>query len=996
MLRKFEDTYIHPIQYGTEIATCHNYGDHAFIEGCYCQLSSRRDVQKVLLVAVLSLATVSPLIQAVGATFFFDPRVILHWKADPALRSFLAERSTKSQEQVRILIVFSDVPSTRQMRELLALGTLETFTGDVATMHLPLSLLPQIAALDFVNHVSYPRTVNSQLDVSVPEIMADKVWNTVRDAEGNSVNGTGVVVGIVDTGIDYHHGDFFFPNGTSKILYIWDQSVDGNAPQGFDYGNECSRNNIEAATCSEIDGVTNGFDPGHGTAVAAVAASSGQATALFASCLRYDGTMWHDDVKLCQDSQNSSPLLASTSDYRYFGNMGRFNQVFFNIESGGSYGSFIWEYSQGSGKWAPLQVESNQTLGLDRSGTVFFTPPANWTTDTVDGRTGQYWIRLSTQDASRTATVRHLQANPPYKGVAPSALIIAVKLRDGSDASILDGTNYIARKAEALGLPFVINDSLGDSIGSHDGTDPLELAFTDLAVDGVPITVVAGNSRNLNQHVSGRLYPGPSVTVSWINDPTNNPNYVDLWYSVRDDLAISVRTPNGLNITGPTPESGVNTRDGNVTILPDERASGKEWLVQITTTNPLRWSMTLTAITIADGKWDAWTEPGQFVPNTEATLAGFYKIDPSDTIDYPGNARGVITVGDYMTKYYWLSGCTSCIDYTTSIGKRGVWWVTAAAVGNITLYSGMGPTRDGRTKPDIVAPGENIAAARATNAPERHSDPDDDHQIWRGTSFSAPHVAGIVALMLQMNHYLSPNEIKTILTEDARQDQFTGSINPRTGSPLWGWGKVNALNSTLDTMKLYAVRVEIDSVGIPLTTNLTRDGEGVATATLNQTRTIILEFQHGGNHTVSLSPYLSVRPGARYALEELPWTFSSGGVRRFHYKLQFFLQVTSAYGYATGTGWYDANSTAVANVIPQVIQGHQFQGWTGSISSDSQAIEVRMDSSKDLIATWRPVSGAASITNISIADILGSVMAIVVSVVIALVARYRYARRALR
>jgi hypothetical protein len=131
-------------------------------------------------------------------------------------------------------------------------------------------------------------------------------------------------------------------------------------------------------------------------------------------------------------------------------------------------------------------------------------------------------------------------------------------------------------------------------------------------------------------------------------------------------------------------------------------------------------------------------------------------------------------------------------------------------------------------------------------------------------------------------------------------------------------------------------------------------------------------------------------------LEELPWTFSSGGVRRFHYKLQFFLQVTSAYGYATGTGWYDANSTAVANVIPQVIQGHQFQGWTGSISSDSQAIEVRMDSSKDLIATWRPVSGAASITNISIADILGSVMAIVVSVVIALVARYRYARRALR
>ena len=201
------------------------------------------------------------------------------------------------------------------------------------------------------------------------------------------------------------------------------------------------------------------------------------------------------------------------------------------------------------------------------------------------------------------------------------------------------------------------------------------------------------------------------------------------------------------------------------------------------------------------------------------------------------------------------------------------------------------------------------------------SDPDNYHQVGSGTSLSAPHVAGVIALMLQMNHFLSPNEIRTILTEDARQDQFTGPIDQQTGSPLWGWGKVDALNSTRDAVKLYSVRVEIDSIGEPFTVSLTRDGQSVATATLNQTRIIILEFQRGGNHTISLSSIIQAEPGTRYTLPQTSWTFSSGGEKSFHYNLQYFLNVTSAYGYATGTGWYDANSTAVVSVIPSETDG---------------------------------------------------------------------------
>jgi len=163
LIGKFVDTYIDPVEYATEIATCHNHGDSAFIEGCYSSLSWHRDSRKLLLVAVLILATISPLVQTIGATFFFDPLVMLHWKADPGLRSFLAEHSTKSQAQVRVVVVFSYVPSSGQIQQLLGLGTLETFTGHVATMHLPLNLLPQIASLDFVQHVSYPRALARQL-----------------------------------------------------------------------------------------------------------------------------------------------------------------------------------------------------------------------------------------------------------------------------------------------------------------------------------------------------------------------------------------------------------------------------------------------------------------------------------------------------------------------------------------------------------------------------------------------------------------------------------------------------------------------------------------------------------------------------------------------------------------------------------------------------------------------------------------------------------------
>lgn len=779
----------------------------------------------------LTLLVLIPLAQGVSAVAFFDSRIILHSKADPILRDQLGRTSQNSQEHFSVIVTFSEVPSTVDLDSLRSIGTLRTFTGHVATMTLSQESLQELATFDFVDRITAPKKLKPQLDPSVPDILANQVWTEVKDPFGNAVNGTGVIIGTIDTGIDTLHKDFYFSNGTSKILYIWDQSIDGNHPDGFDYGNECTPNDIQLHFCPEFDGNpwTNDY-AGHGTAVAAIAASTG---------------------------------LAS-------------------------------------------------------------------------GR---------------------------YIGVAPGAYIISVKLTDESEDHIIDGFNYLITKARQLGMPLVINISFGSSVGSHDGTEPLELALTDLADQGTPIVVPAGNGRNKSIHVDGTLGKGQSVTVTWSNEAASE-SYLDIWYSPLDTTAISVRTPKGDVVSGPTPDTGVKTSDGNVVISPDQRDTGKEWFIDITplpgsALDSSAWAFTLTGVSISDGKWDAWTEPGKFTPTTDPR--NVYIIDPFDTIDHPGTAQGVITVGSYETRYWWLGRCTPCIQFNAQKGYQGNWSVGrdfALGIGYLALSSGAGPTRDGRTKPELVAPGVNIVSALATNVPlvsQSHpflDEPDNYHGVWRGSSFAAPQVTGVIALMLQMNRYLTPNEIKTLLIGGARQDQFTGKIDSTFGSPLWGWGKVNALVSTLTAPTLYSIRVQVLPTTEKLQANLTVDGHRTVEISLNQAESLVFEFRSNGTHTIGLPPFIPVNSETRYVVNGTPWVFSSGGIRVFQYRLQYLLWVNSQYGTVEGDGWYDANSTATVTVTPTSVSGHRFAGWSGSANSESPTAQIKMDSPKEVTAEW--------------------------------------------
>lgn len=92
-----------------------------------------------------------------------------------------------------------------------------------------------------------------------------------------SLTGRGVVVCVIDTGIDYTNPIFRNEDGSSRILAIWDQTVQtGTPPAGFQYGSEYSREEIDRALASEdpFSVVPSRDEIGHGTALAGVAAGS--------------------------------------------------------------------------------------------------------------------------------------------------------------------------------------------------------------------------------------------------------------------------------------------------------------------------------------------------------------------------------------------------------------------------------------------------------------------------------------------------------------------------------------------------------------------------------------------------------------------------------------------------------------------------------------------------------------------------------------------------
>ena len=312
-------------------------------------------------------------------------------------------------------------------------------------------------------------------------------------------------------------------------------------------------------------------------------------------------------------------------------------------------------------------------------------------------------------------------------------------------------------------------------------------AINNIAGPGKPgkvIAVAAGNDGGDAIHAGGNVTLG-TQTRSFNLPGGTEAAFVDIWYEGQDSFGFSFTAPGG-GIFGPfvpgaffptcfpgthkcvqvdhtVPQAGNGDIEVFMVLFPQ---AGFQ-TIDLTGA----WSFSLAGNVVTDGNFDAWIQ-------CNGSFCGFTGGDSLSTIPQPGVAQSAITAGSYTTKDCW-----------PSIAGGSFCWNPRPTVGEISFFSSLGPTRDGRQKPDIAGPGEAVVSSMSKDASfiDPFIAPDNQHVTLRGTSMATPLVAGAVALLLATDPTLDSAQIKGMLQSTATRDGFTG---PGCGN-VWGCGKLN-------------------------------------------------------------------------------------------------------------------------------------------------------------------------------------------------------------
>lgn len=416
-------------------------------------------------------------------------------------------------------------------------------------------------------------------------------------------------------------------------------------------------------------------------------------------------------------------------------------------------------------------------------------------------------------------------AGVPFVGMAPEADIAFVHLSntpgvaDPNEAlttSICDAAAYIFKLAAARGQPAVINMSLGEHSGPHDGSALADQCLDNLTGPGKIIVAAAGNEGQgaaspkagnaaVAVHASG-TGAGVANSVRFLASQANNVVSLDLvvWFDAPNDFSVRIGADDGMgNTTFTAPITtaqalpSANLAVGALSVGPvvsggGELPSGARGIqVQITDQdanseelNAVEWILEVTGT----GKFDAFidtTNGGGFI---QANIGAGITADNTMTIGYPAIANKVIAVGSYVSKNAWTPTGGPEQQQLDNGGGQVV-------VGALSGFSSRGPARRAtvvKQTPDIVAPGEILASvlnSRATAEPLKliKAAPS-GYLMEEGTSMASPVVAGVVALMLQKNPQLTVDSVRSILASSAVAP--AGETLPNGN---WGAGKVDAL-----------------------------------------------------------------------------------------------------------------------------------------------------------------------------------------------------------
>lgn len=533
--------------------------------------------------------------------------------------------------------------------------------GNLVTVSLPIAKLREIAALDDVAFIQAAPKVFTRMDKAREDCNVAQCQD--ETSEMGSYTGKGVIVGLVDTGMEYTHIDYYDSDRTeTRLSRVWDQNGTGSAPEGFNYGKEYT-------TAEDI------------------------------KAKRYD-------------------------------------------TQGGYHAGHVLGIAAGADK---------------ESG---------------------------------------------YQGIATDAELVFVSMDDDA-SNVVDGVKYIFDYAESVGKPCVVNLSLGLHQGPHDGTSTFDKAFDELVGPGRIIVGAAGNEGADGIHVTKTLSgENDSMRVMMGGPAYYSYSGIDLYGEVGSDITVKYVILNTATGEIVAESEELSTADNTSKNLQLKHAYQSVYIQSaaglsacgrpevLTVTQPSisgNYKIGIIATSAEGTTLHAW-QLMTYDTFTETTAEGWTSPDYEYSVgEIGGTGKSVISVGSYNTKITWTTLGGSVYNYDKS----------EYPLGGRSSFSSVGPTVDGRTKPEVSAPGYTIISAMS-----RYSGNTSSSNVARtnvngqyhyygaaqGTSMSSPFVTGVVALWLQANPNLTPDDVKNIIQQTARHDDFTGD----EANNNYGYGKIDA------------------------------------------------------------------------------------------------------------------------------------------------------------------------------------------------------------
>lgn len=640
-------------------------------------------------------------------------------KIDPRLRRPVAARGGKKDRYAQVFIEAADLDTRDWVRRLPGVKDFVNVVDGYCTATVRRALLKKLRDHPGVVEIEMVRFFRPQLDQSVGSIHG---WDEMRKGE-RLKQGAGVVIGIVDYGLDFTLKDFQNGGkGATRIAYLWDQALvakkaGGKSPEKYKYGVEYSRKQIDAA----LRAMRQGKDPFK--------------------------VVKHD------------PRQPGSTDID-------------------GHGTHVAGIAAGNGKTADRDYPADKYVGVAPDSTLVF-------------------VNLDRQAMlEQVGTPRGTLAN---------------------SVNLAHAVAYCFEKADALNMPCVVNLSMGFNGGGHDGDMAVEWIIDALLQkSGRAVVISAGNEDDFYK----KIYSGDSlkqnerVEIGWENgdeidgffydDPTTNE--LEVWYSRRSKLRVRLVAPGDMEKSSevePGQSCTFRFQKGEEANIISDQATPWQGAARIhielskgTRESGIRfgtWTVELEATHVApeeprDGvRFDAWIE--RTIPDDapQYMRSRFTDYDASKaiTLTTPSTARSVITVASYS------NGGPTNEPIPDAIVRRDSMAARAASRGPtsepISDFSGRGPTRDERKKPELAAPGDSVYSSNVGAGQLKNGVPRPARVQRQGTSMSAPHVTGVVARLLSRQRFLTAEEIRQILVESANQSAVAVAWDPK-----WGYGKVDA------------------------------------------------------------------------------------------------------------------------------------------------------------------------------------------------------------